>query len=211
MADLLDGLSEARRHLLFEFQALIGVFIRELGTLPSDPGHDRLPVVQPLIQSVYHDLMLLSEPYGMRSRHDALLFCLHEVSTTFVREVEGLSIGECLGDVLLQLCDGLMLGPDPDAVLAGRAPAEDHRVAMPDLARVESQLRHLEASIDSCHRMLTSLEDMFVREERTVCPPQFVSVYIGDECSEVARWVGVQGRGNARGGRGSGQGVRGRN
>ncbi|KAI0078505.1 hypothetical protein K474DRAFT_1674043 [Panus rudis PR-1116 ss-1] len=172
MADLLDGLSEARRHLLFEFQVLIGIFIRELGTLPSDPGRDRLPVVQPLIQSVYHNLMLLSEPYGMRSCHDALLFCLHEVSTTFVREVEGLSIGsgslgECLGDVLLQLCDGLMLGPDPNTVLAGRAPAEDHRVAMPDLDRVKSQLRHLEASVNSCHRMLTSLEDMFVRKERT--------------------------------------------
>ncbi|KAI0073106.1 hypothetical protein K474DRAFT_1678135 [Panus rudis PR-1116 ss-1] len=132
MADLLDGLSEARRHLLFEFQMLIiGVFIWELGTHPSDPGHDRLPAIQPLIQSVYQDLMLLSEPYGMRSRHDALLFCLHEVLTTFVREVDGLSIGsgslgECLGDVLLQLCDGFMLGPDTDAVLAGRAPAEVH-------------------------------------------------------------------------------------
>ncbi|KAI0070227.1 hypothetical protein K474DRAFT_1713519 [Panus rudis PR-1116 ss-1] len=152
MADLLDSLSEARRHLLFQFQVLIGVFIRELGTLPSDPGRDRLPAVQPLIQSVYHGLMLLSEPYGMRSRHDALLFCLHEVSTTFIREVDGLSIGsECLGDVLLQICDGFMLGPDPDAVLAGHAPAKVHRVAMPDLGRVESQLRHLEASLTSCH------------------------------------------------------------
>ncbi|KAI0079199.1 hypothetical protein K474DRAFT_1673591 [Panus rudis PR-1116 ss-1] len=174
MADLLDGLSEARRHLLFEFQALIGVFIRELGTRPSDPGHDRLPVVQG-------------------------------------KDTSDRYPGECLGDVLLQLCDGLMLGPDPNTVLAGRAPAEDHRVAMPDLDRVESQLRHLEASIDSCHRMLTSLEDMFVREERTARPPQFVSVYIGDECSEVARRVGVRGRGNARGGRGSVRGVRRRN
>ncbi|KAI0080192.1 hypothetical protein K474DRAFT_1672836 [Panus rudis PR-1116 ss-1] len=143
MADLLDSLSEARRHLLFEFQALIGVFIRELGTLSSDPGCDRLPAVQPLIQSVYHNLMLQSEPYGMRSYHDALLFCLHEVSTTFICEIDGLSISS--GSL-----------------------AEVHRVAMPDLGRVESQLCHLKASLISCHRMLASLKDMLVRKERTL-------------------------------------------
>ncbi|KAI0076090.1 hypothetical protein K474DRAFT_1708493 [Panus rudis PR-1116 ss-1] len=153
MPDLLDSLSEARRHLLFEFQALIGVFICKLGTRASNPGRNRLSAVQ----SVYHDLMLLSEPYGMRSHHDALLFCLHaKVSTTFVREVDGLSIssgslGECLGNILLQLCDGFMLGSNPNTVLAGRAPAEVHRVAMPDLGRVESQLCHLEASLALCH------------------------------------------------------------
>ncbi|KAI0082584.1 hypothetical protein K474DRAFT_1694406 [Panus rudis PR-1116 ss-1] len=38
IADLLNGLAEARRHLLFEFQALIGVLVWELGTRPSDPG-----------------------------------------------------------------------------------------------------------------------------------------------------------------------------
>ncbi|KAI0077681.1 hypothetical protein K474DRAFT_1674705 [Panus rudis PR-1116 ss-1] len=131
-----------------------------------------------LIKSVYDDLMLQTESYGTRSRHDALLFCLHEVSTTFVREVNGLSIssgslGECLGNILLRLCNEFMLGPDPDTVLAGRVPAEVHRVAMPDLGGVESQLCRLEASLASCHHMLACLEDMLVCKEKTVCPPQF--------------------------------------
>ncbi|KAI0069408.1 hypothetical protein K474DRAFT_1680961 [Panus rudis PR-1116 ss-1] len=59
MPDLLDGPSEARRHLLFEFHMLIRVFIHELGTCPLDPGRNRLPVVQVESSnfSIHHHLL----------------------------------------------------------------------------------------------------------------------------------------------------------